>query len=56
MRIPSSVFDKSLLEDEPFSSGFFALGSGDSRRSRKPEINKFLDDMVAGLNANQVTA
>ncbi|KAG6897515.1 hypothetical protein C0992_000741 [Termitomyces sp. T32_za158] len=56
MRIPSSVFDKALLDDEPFSSGFLALGSGDSRRSRKLEINSFLDDMTAGLKADEILA
>ncbi|KAG6885917.1 hypothetical protein C0993_007935 [Termitomyces sp. T159_Od127] len=55
MRLPSSVFDKALLEDEPFSSGFLALGSGDSRRSRKPEIQSFLDGMASRLKDDEVT-
>ncbi|KAG6887699.1 hypothetical protein C0995_013399 [Termitomyces sp. Mi166 len=46
----------SLLEDEPFLSGFLALGSGDPRRSRKPEINTFLYDMAAGLKDDEIVA
>ncbi|KNZ72045.1 hypothetical protein J132_04959 [Termitomyces sp. J132] len=56
MRTPSGVYDKTLLEDEPFSSGFLMLGSSGSRRSRKHEINSFLDSMAAGFKGDEVVA
>ncbi|KAG6920249.1 hypothetical protein DXG01_005018 [Tephrocybe rancida] len=47
MRLPTSCNDETLLKDEPFSSDFFILRSGDKLRSWDKRVDESLDKIAS---------